>query len=130
VQDWTEAQIGMISADAGKLDEPKEDPSEPGVWRLRGETIISPHSSREFCATYDTILPDDFYHDFATGTPVMDTTLTVEAPDDLRIEVYRELAVYWTCHAGRQGDRPLVETVPAFRLARLFAAGDAVPRFG
>jgi hypothetical protein len=85
----TQATLGMISGDSNQLDSPAEDPQEPGVWRIQGTTTIEPHSSREFCATYRTMLADDFYHNFATVTPVIDTTLTVEAPEDLRIEVNR-----------------------------------------
>jgi hypothetical protein len=84
-----EASVTMICAGADQLQNTQEDPKEPGVWRLGGETEIPPDSSREFTAAYTIILPDDFYHDFATATPVMDTTLTVEAPEDLRVEVSR-----------------------------------------
>jgi len=68
------------------------DPDEPGIIRTKGDPIEVPPgddvvSVETVCVLEDQ--PNDFRHDFVTAMPLIDVTVTVEAPDNFEIRTSR-----------------------------------------
>lgn len=68
------------------------DPDEPGIIRTKGDPIEVPPGNDVVSVETVCVLenqPNDFHHDFVTAMPLIDVTVTVEAPDNFAIRTSR-----------------------------------------